>query len=59
MHCHSQETLNLEPSKFRNYDPLTTKQVYTQLNYKRKQQVDPAVIVKTGSTSVYTRLTWS
>ena len=30
-----------------------------QLNYKRKLQVDQAVVVNTESTSVYARLTWS
>ena len=50
MHCRSQETLSLGLSKFRNYDPLTTTRVHTQLNYKRKLQVDQTVIVKTGST---------
>ena len=37
--------------KFRNYDPITTTRVHTQLNYKRKPQVDQAVVVKTGRTS--------
>ena len=50
MHCRSQETLSLGPSKFRNNDPLTTTRVHTQLNYTRKLQVDQAVVVKTGST---------
>ena len=50
MHCRSYETLSLGPSKFQNYDPLTTTRVHTQLNYKRKLQVDQAVVVKTGST---------
>ena len=50
MLCHSEETLSLGLSKFRNYDPLTTMRVHTQLNYKRKLQVDQAVVVKTGST---------
>ena len=49
MHCRSWETLSLGLSKFRNYDPLTTMRVHTQLNYKRKLQVDQIVIVKTGS----------
>ena len=31
--------------------------VHTQLNYKRKLQVDQAV-VKTGSTEVYAQLAW-
>ena len=38
-----------------NYDPLKTKQVHTQFNYKRKLQVDQAVVVKTGSTYLSVR----
>ena len=32
-----------------NYDPLTTTQVHTHLNYKHKLQVDQAVVIKTGN----------
>ena len=40
MHCCSKKTLSLGPSKFWNYDPQTTMRVHTQLNHKRKLEVD-------------------
>ena len=36
VHMQCRSYLSLGPSKFRNYDPLTTTRVHMQLNYKRK-----------------------
>ena len=52
MHCRSLQTLSLGPSKFQNYDPLTTTRVHTQLNYKRKLQVDQTTLLKPEVLSV-------